>query len=161
VSDVRLRLADPDDVEAIRAVSEAAWEAAHEPIVGSEAVTEYLNAHYSPEDLCEQIAREGLHCLVAVDDRIVGYLLADATAHEGGTAGLVRLYVRPERWGEGIGSRLLEGVEARLDADRLRLGVMAPNERAVGFYRDRGFERVDAVYDDELDVTALIMEKAL
>lgn len=161
MSAVSLRPADPEDAEAIRAVSEAAWEAAHEPIVGSEAVAEYLDAHYSLDALRERIAREGVHCLVAVDDGIVGYLLADATAHDGGTAGLVRLYVHPARWGEGIGSRLLERLEETLDADRLRLGVMAPNERAVGFYRSRGFERVDAVHDDELDVEALVMEKAL
>jgi|GEM_PF-236180 len=59
------------------------------------------------------------------------------------TRGIVtNLYVVPERRGEGIGSRLLDAAEralAELGAATITLESMAANDRARGFYRDRGY----------------------
>ncbi len=55
---------------------------------------------------------------------------------------LVTLVVRPDARGKGVGSTLLDAVEARLDAagsvDRV-IGVVPANVRAIELYRRRGF----------------------
>lgn len=95
--------------------------------------------------------------MAEVDGEVVGFAQfvwdADATeafVGEGG-AMLQSLYVLPERWGEGVGTRLLEAGIDRLppDRERLHLGVHEANDRAIGFYESRGFERAGA-YDYEV-----------
>jgi ribosomal protein S18 acetylase RimI-like enzyme len=55
---------------------------------------------------------------------------------------LVTLVVRPDARGGGVGSTLLDAVDARLDAagsaDRL-IGVLPANVRAIDLYRRRGY----------------------
>ena len=73
---------------------------------------------------------------------MAGFAHAGPNPEDEGVAELLRLYVRPERWGEGIGGRLLAAVEEELtDYDRLTLSVLAENGVGIGFYEKRGFER--------------------
>jgi ribosomal protein S18 acetylase RimI-like enzyme len=45
--------------------------------------------------------------------------------------------------GEGIGGQLLESAEADLvNYDRIALFVFAENEVGIGFYEEKGFERI-------------------
>ena len=48
------------------------------------------------------------------------------------------LFVLPEFWGRGIGTKLLNS--AMSGKDELFLQVYADNERAINFYRKNGFE---------------------
>lgn len=59
-----------------------------------------------------------------------------------GDAELRRLYVIPERWGEGVGSRLLEAAlqrAKRAGATRVSLWVLEKNNQARTFYERRGW----------------------
>lgn len=73
----------------------------------------------------------------------------DAAADADGpvdVAELRAIYVTPARQREGVGSALLEALEAgvREDGnDLLRARVHADNDRALAFYREHGFEVVD------------------
>ncbi|WP_240770490.1 GNAT family N-acetyltransferase [Nocardioides sp. GY 10127] len=61
---------------------------------------------------------------------------------------LTALYVRAERWGTGLGHRLLAAALADAGctaADPVYLWVLEGNERAIGFYRRHGFELDGAV----------------
>jgi ribosomal protein S18 acetylase RimI-like enzyme len=56
-------------------------------------------------------------------------------------AELVSLAVAPDRRGHGVGTALLDAVDAELDRrgiDDLEVGVMSGNHRAVAFYERRG-----------------------
>lgn len=71
---------------------------------------------------------------------------AAGEVNDGTVATLHRLYVHPDHWGDGLGSRLLAPATADLRErgfDRLRLEVFAENEVGVCFYESRGFARVD------------------
>lgn len=105
----------------------------------------------------EQHFREGralLH-LARAGGRCVGY--AFTVLHEGGDdtfplgAGHAELYslaVLPERRGEGIGTRLLDAVDAELAArsvPHLTVAVMIGNDAALRLYRRRGLVPAELV----------------
>lgn len=77
------------------------------------------------------------------DAPVVGFVHVAPNLEEDRVAELLRIYVRPDRWGKGIGGRLLGAVEADLARyDRIALSVLAENDVGVGFYEKRGFDRV-------------------
>jgi ribosomal protein S18 acetylase RimI-like enzyme len=75
---------------------------------------------------------------------LVGYASAvQTTATEGAVPSLA---VAPERWGEGIGTALVERLIATLHrrgVERVEMSVLAGNEVAIDFCEARGFECVD------------------
>lgn len=159
---MHVRVATPEDALAVRRVADAAWHDAHAPIVGTEAVEEFLDDYYAVEDLRTRYRDAASTTFVAeVDGEVVGYAAGVPTdeAYDLGS-----IYVYPERQGEGIGSRLVDEIEAQAreeDYDTLRLVVMADNDHAREFYEARGFEHVSDDYDRELDVRNCVYEKSL
>jgi len=166
-----VREATTGDVKAVQRVASAAWYAAHADIAGEAVVAEFLAEYYSTQRLREDVADQSRLFLVAEDGEstgdgsaVVGFALALPADDDPGVFALGRIYVDPDRWGEGVGSRLLDRVESHVrarDGSRLRLGVMAENEHAVGFYESQGFERVEAGHDDRLDVRRYVYAKDL
>jgi len=164
VSDSTVRDAVPGDAARVREIAAAAWRDAHAPLVGDDRVEEFLAAHYTESDLRDAIEREESVFLVAERDDVLGFVEVGPT-DDGDTWSVYRIYVHPEHYGAGVGTTLLDGAEARLpDAvTRLRLVVLAGNDRARGFYEARGFRFVrekpnefdtrDAVYVKRLDGT--------
>ncbi|ELZ88217.1 putative acetyltransferase [Haloferax elongans ATCC BAA-1513] len=80
-------------------------------------------------------------------------------------AGLWTIYVDPSRWGEGIGSALLDAVTAAIPEqyDRLVLETFAENEVGQRFYREKGFEVVEEFETEVGDESypALLMARGL
>ena len=62
-----------------------------------------------------------------------------------GDAEIRTLYTHPDRWGEGIGTLLLEELDAGIPAqyDGIVLETFRDNEMGRGFYESRGFTLVD------------------
>lgn len=73
---------------------------------------------------------------------MAGERAPDRTAPD--EAFLKSLYVRPDRWGEGVGSALLSAGIDRLPrgVTMVSLAVLSNNRMGIGFYEKRGFERV-------------------
>ena len=140
-----VRTAAPDDVPAIRRVADDAWHAAYDETLGAKTVESALNDWYDPDEVDRSVGREGGRFLVAeADDEVVGF--AQSIRGDDGPAWLPRIYVHPDRWGEGVGTTLLGRVEAWLreaEAERLRLRVVADNEVGNAFYEARGYEVVE------------------
>lgn len=75
--------------------------------------------------------------------RVAGY--AGLYAPAGGQADVLTIGVAQRRWGEGIGSRLLDALlaeAARRGCPEVFLEVRVDNERAQRLYRRRGFARI-------------------
>lgn len=172
---MHVRQAAPGDAAAIQRVAARSHRAAYEPIVDDETLIEGVERDGFVTDLRELLrtvrGRDDVVYLVcerptvAVVEppAVVGFALFacddsmtdDYVTLEEGVTLLQSLYVDPERWGEGIGSRLLAAGVDRLPAavERVKLGVHRDNERAKAFYRARGFEKVaETTY--ELESTA-------
>ncbi|WP_254765843.1 GNAT family N-acetyltransferase [Salinilacihabitans rarus] len=143
-----IRPATTDDAASIRDVARESWHAAYDAFLGEETVEETIDEWYARDQLRESIADDGARVFVAEGaSTLVGFVHAGPAREEPSVAHLVRLYVRPGMWGEGVGSALLERAETALREDgydRLRLVVLADNEVGVSFYESRGFERIEA-----------------
>lgn len=136
-SEIRVREATPDDVESIRTIARRSWEQAYEDVLSDETVDELLAAGYSTAAIEEMVTSPEAELFVATaDGEPVGY--ASTTPDESADVGDVNVYVDPERWGEGVGSRLLERLEETLaerGITRVRDYVLVENDAGNAFYR--------------------------
>ncbi|WP_090618564.1 GNAT family N-acetyltransferase [Natrinema salaciae] len=156
-----VRRARLDDVWDIHEIARESWHAAYDDVLGPETVDDVVDDWYAIGDLESSITdtsdRDNAAFLVAepsADDSTVdgtesetdcrGFAHAVPWPEDPSVAFLARLYVRPDSWNEGVGTALLEGLEAELSAgfERLRLAVLAANDIGISFYESRGFDRV-------------------
>ncbi|WP_439027509.1 GNAT family N-acetyltransferase [Haloarchaeobius sp. DT45] len=135
------------DVWAAEDVNRAAWTTAFADVfsprvlaTGRAAASEpYIRSRY-------EVLRDHPGFVVATRrDEVVGYAYVDwtdtAAFVRDDEAELVELYVHPDHWDEGIGTRLLEAVSEAIPADRTTLVLSTPAANEVGrsFYESRGF----------------------
>lgn len=163
---VEINGADPSDIPEIQRVASAAWREAHAPIIGDETVDEFLNEYYDRESFRDRIEHDSTIIDVATDSTgtVVGYVCASKRDDTGSTFHLNQIYVLPTQWGEGIGGQLLEHVEDEVrefGGEKIRLGVMAENDRAVEFYERAGYDRIDEDYDDRIETRNYLYEKVI
>jgi len=105
--DATIREARLGDVEPVQSVARETWHAAYDEIIGADAVEETIEDWYSLDGLRLNVRADDHAYYVAETDAIVGFGHANPV-EEPGAWGLGRLYVRPDCWGEGIGTRLLQ-----------------------------------------------------
>jgi ribosomal-protein-alanine N-acetyltransferase len=142
----------------------------HRADIGAVAVLErdlFGPEAWSPDLLAGELAADpgSRYYLVAADDGVItgyGGLLAD----RGRQAEVLTLAVAAHRWGEGIGSALLDGLlaeAARRGCTEIFLEVRVDNPAAQELYRTSGFTdlRVRRGYYDHGRVDALEMHRAL
>lgn len=145
---VSLRHANPDEADDIQSVSRAIWHAAYDGILGETTVENVLDEWYAIERLQADIECSIFYA-AELEGEIVGF--ANAGPHstdEAATFELSRIYILPDHWNRGIGSRLLEaacGAVRDAGGNSLRLTVLAANDVGVGFYESHGFERREQV----------------
>lgn len=140
---MRFREATPDDIEAIRAIATASWEADYPAIISRETIEQGIDEWYAPEALEREFRDAQTVLVLAVDDDPCGFVHAVAAEEIGH---LLRLYVVPERRREGIGARLLDEATERLlihDVEQLRAMVLSANDSGIDFYRANGFDVID------------------
>ncbi len=144
---VAVRAATADDVDGVRAVARDAWYAAYSGFVRPEDIEAELAESYDSELLESAVDHDDIAFYVAaVDEEVTGFASAEQTWAD--EVELHTIYVHPERWGEGIGSALLEKIRtfARDTAvDRIVCAVFDENVVGVGFVEASGFERGKAV----------------
>ena len=103
--------------------------------------------------------------LVAADDSVVGYVVADAVHSHGRRIGHIKdLAVHEDHRGNGIGTRLLTRGVGVLEADgvgAVKLEVRENNEVARELYRTHGFEHRNTVqnyYSDGESALVLVRD---
>lgn len=160
-----VRPATRRDTDSIQRVASASWEAAHAPLVGAETARSFFEREYDEARIHSKIASDAGLFEVAVDeDGVVGFVTAAPLEQSPLTFGLSWLYVHPDRWREGIGTRLLTGVEKtieRREGERIRLGVLAANERAIRFYERAGYAHHSDYYDDRIEARGCLYVKEM
>lgn len=140
------RPAIPADASAIERVARESWHAAYDDFFGEEAVDEVVDEWYELGDL-RDAAEYDEHVFVVVDEKgdLPGFAHAKFNP-ERDVWMLIRIYVIPGRWGDSIGTALLEDVGAELkdrDVSTYELAVFAENDVGISFYKSREFKRVE------------------
>lgn len=142
-SDVRLHRATEEDGESIHRVAERAWRETYDGVIPDETIGRILESGHAAGCIEDAIARRETSLFVArTDGTVVGYASAESTAMPG--VGTLGIYLDPDYWGDGIGSRLLDRTLADLrDRGRARIRdyVLADNDVGNAFY-DKHFEHV-------------------
>ena len=133
-----IRSAGTHDVADLQALGQVVWPVTYEHVAGAEHVAANLAAWWTAAALTRSLT-ESLAMLVAVDgSRVVG--LVEVGEYDGHPV-MWKLYVHPDRHGEGIGSALLAAAVAALPAGSapLRTEYTAGNAPAGRWYAARGF----------------------
>ena len=148
------RPTDETDIEELIRVHGLAWRAAYDDIL-PESVLDEVTVEPTRGEVREWADRfdgEDGAVFVAVDGGVVCGFVDVRWGDENtkpfvGTdeAGVKAIYVHPDRWGEGVGTALLDhGVGALPeDIEAVRLDAFADNDRGARFYKARGFDRTD------------------
>ena len=98
------------------------------------------------------LADSGAMTVALEGERVVGFVVVDRSRVE-------HLYVAPDAWRRGAGSRLLDDVRSR-HPDGLELWVFQRNHAAIAFYTARGFrivERTDGADNEEREPDAMMV----
>ncbi|WP_185715513.1 GNAT family N-acetyltransferase [Halocatena pleomorpha] len=162
---VTVRSATKRDIDAIQRVARSSWQASHAPLVGTEASLSFFEQEYDKARIRAKITNDAGQFEVAVDDDgVVGFVAAVPLNQSPLLFGLSWLYVHPDRWGEGIGQQLHTTVQQAIEragGERIRLGVLAENERAIRFYEHAGYTHQDDYYDDRIKARGRLYVKEL
>lgn len=143
-----VRPATTDDIASIQRVARTTWHATYDEILGSESVDQQVDEWYDESFLQDAITDDDAVYLVATDDgTVVGYASGGPAAeNDPDCASLHAIYVRPDNWNDGLGSRLFGTVTDWLRErgfERLRIQVLSENERARAFYEQQGYTTSD------------------
>lgn len=149
-ADVAVRVAAAGDRREIQETLARSWRHGYDGVLDDDALAEATAdpAEFYPGSRFERKREaDGLLFLVAVvDDRVVGVCnvaLAPEHTHAfvpDGAAQLRAVYVDPDRWGDGVGTALVErATDATGDDTQVYVECLAANDRGRRFYDSLGF----------------------
>ena len=149
MAEIRLRPGTRDDIASFVELGHAVVPATYGPIDAAYA-RRMLEEWWTPEVFAMSLARNA-HVVAERDGQVVALAnlgrltrsYRDFPDVDGEREVMWKLYVHPEHQGRGIGSRLLEEIEALVEGDELWLEVVDGNDQAVGFYEANGFAEVE------------------
>lgn len=138
-----IRIAQMEDLEAIRLIARITWMQAYQDKVPEENIAKHLDAFYSEERLKEAISNKRIY-LATEDDLILAYAYFEIIQE---TIYLYALYVLPSYQREGIGTLLYQTIlKDHPQAQRIRTRLEANTESAVSFFEKEGFSSGEASY---------------
>jgi ribosomal protein S18 acetylase RimI-like enzyme len=139
-----LRSATPEDIESIREVALASLTASYGHAVNEALLSEAVENWYGASDVGDDIADPDTVCPVAVvDGEVVAFGESYVVDRRERTGEIDWLHVHPDHRESGIGSALLEHVEAELrgrDVDNIEGSVLVDNEAGAAFYEREGYD---------------------
>ena len=139
---VTIRRWNRADLAGVQQLLRDTWRDAYGGFIPRHDLDDYLARHYPISKFEELLADPDVTGLIAEEDgALAGYAkLFQARAEQ--RFYLHQLYILPGHQGTGIGRRLMTVAEERareLGFDRIWLGVMIQNVRAVKWYQKLGF----------------------
>lgn len=149
------------DISAVIELINDSWSRTYDPLIGKEARLAITDKKHVPALFEDEIDMPIGQSVVAVDetDVIVGHV-GGFDKGEVGTFFVDHLHIKPECFGKGIASKLLDSLSEAISyrAQRIELTVLQGNERAISFYNKYGFKAATGENEDDgLDDTPSIL----
>ncbi|MGI6345241.1 MAG: GNAT family N-acetyltransferase [Bacillota bacterium] len=139
---MEIRQATEADLISIQNIAHIAWHTTYECILRPDTRASVLAEFYDEANLLHSLHRPGVVFYVAeVEGKVIGFAQALPRSRKGGYE-LARIYILPGWQRQGVGTALLEAIEARIPGQRLGVFVEHENQAALAFCRARGFEPV-------------------
>jgi ribosomal protein S18 acetylase RimI-like enzyme len=141
---ITIERAKISDVDEIKGVLRNTWVATYADSLSHDTVERITSDWHSKEALSFQMQNPSIHFFIArsVDTDILG--LATVREDSKDAIYMSRLYVLPVYQGQGIGSQLTDhAIKMFPRVKRIRLSVEEMNQKAIEFYLNRGFVKVD------------------
>ena len=147
---VRVREANPDDTDAIVAVTATGWRTAYRDIVAQGKLADLPVARWRHEVHVglRRPVEDAFSYVAEIDGEFAGYCFVAAPSREPdeerNVAELVAIYVEPDRWRQGAGETLMAAAMerlARLPYDEVILWTFKENAPAIAFYERHGWSR--------------------
>ncbi len=128
MNEAKIRLMEPSEIEATARMWQDSQRAAY---------TWFRDDQRHPFDAALEFFRESICTRCEVWVAVESFLVIGLLALEGDS--IDHLFVHPDRWERGVGSRLLDHAKV-LHPEGLELVTLQRNARARRFYETRGFE---------------------
>ncbi|MEP1441949.1 MAG: GNAT family N-acetyltransferase [Hyphomicrobiales bacterium] len=158
MSDVVIRQATVEDLEAARSVIIETWRTTYVPIHGGAKVEDIISRWHSPQNIEQQIgSKDALFGVATLNGQCVGHVYA---AENEGLLKIHRLYVLPAAQGAGVGRQLMDfALGTYPHARDVTLEVDEANQAAIAFYQHLGMAISGSTpcCGDDSDIPALIM----
>lgn len=142
MTDISIRSAESRDVAEIERVARRAWNEVYDDILQQDTIDAALDEWYAREQLRQHVEGDDISFFVAEDDGLVrGYV--SGGKNELGSGEVAAIYVDPEHWRRGLGTRLIEHFEAHgreRGWSTMQIRVIAENDVARSFYEKHGYE---------------------
>ncbi|MDA8126881.1 MAG: GNAT family N-acetyltransferase [Deltaproteobacteria bacterium] len=145
-----IQVAGTAEIDRVAALARQTWEHHYIPIIGRKQ-TEYMLVNFqSVPAIARQIASGYDYYLLKTEGRSVGYFALVHNAEAQSTL-LSKIYVHPERQGEGLGRRIVafaEECSLARGGRELWLTVNRNNVSSIAFYEQVGFQNAGALVQD-------------
>jgi ribosomal protein S18 acetylase RimI-like enzyme len=131
-----------EDLETVRRIVWLTWLAAYASFIPREDLRDYYDRHYSPEALAAAFAAPGVGGFIGFRAETAAGYARTHLDRKDGEGYLASLYVLPDFQGLGLGVALLGVAEdwvGSLGRERIGVGVMTANIRALNWYERKGF----------------------
>ncbi|MDX5419777.1 MAG: GNAT family N-acetyltransferase [Hymenobacteraceae bacterium] len=142
MSNYTIRKATTADIPIINRLATAIWEPTYRPILSQEQISYMFEMIYIPEALQQQMQDGQTFLLLQDGDEPLGFASYSVKDESEKVYKLNKIYLLPNRQGEGLGKLLLDSVEAKvseLGARYLDLNVNRYN-KAKSFYERCGYQ---------------------
>ena len=148
---ITLRNVAKTEYSKVRELAEIIWPECYKDILSAEQIKYMLEMMYSEEVIADDVSEKTRYRFIIDDTEIAGFLAWGPLIPDPPVAKLHKLYLLPEKQGQGIGSRAMELVKQQIkDAGfhYLRLNVNRQNSKAIKCYQNNGFETIQTVNND-------------
>jgi ribosomal protein S18 acetylase RimI-like enzyme len=144
-----LRLATPDDADALASVHVRSWQAAYADILPHDYLAGLSIGERSAWWRGQLVQATAFTLVAERAHVVVAFVTCGPCRDEGappGRAEIYAFYADPTAWGSGVGKPLMEGALdalARAGYGEVTLWVMSENRRGRRFYERAGFSAVE------------------